>query len=87
MDGFVGSSGDGVDDINHASGGSWPGRFICPLRYLSWLSSVVGVDLLVHRIAAWSSMTKFGYTAKEAALVAGVPKGLAVPKHKAANYS
>ena len=30
---LIGSSGDGIDDVNHAAGGS----VACSFRYLSWL--------------------------------------------------
>jgi len=33
MNRFIGSSGDGIDDVNHAAGWS----VACSFRYLSWL--------------------------------------------------
>ena len=39
-------------------------------------ASVLGVELLVHRIEAWSSSTTFECIAKGPALVAGASKGL-----------
>ena len=50
MNRFIGSSGDGVDDVNHAAGWS----VACSFRYLSWLDLRWwgrGVELLDHVLA------------------------------------